>query len=200
MKRFEVPVGLNPLSTVLKGGDLGLLGELHAAQQSAEAEAARWKAGARTAFRVARKNGWEEGYQAGLETAQAPLAKLASELAETVTKTRDQVGEMALAIARKVIGDLPDDAVMPGLIKTALADCGATAPVVVAISADVAKEGRAQIKAAIANATIPATLETDPALGAHECELRMGDCFIEISAERQIDTLAAALLAGGGDD
>ncbi|MFQ6547737.1 FliH/SctL family protein [Aestuariibius sp. 2305UL40-4] len=195
MRRYELPkrLALDPPPIILTAEELALC--THAAELSARAadEAERWTKAARFAFRKARRDGWAEGYDAGLAEARATIAEVLSQFRESAEQARSTTASLALDIARKVVGDLPDTVSLTGAVTVAIREHRDAGRVVVAMPAATPSVMRACIEALVESSEADVRFEVDAKLESGRCELRTPAGIVDVTPQRQLQTLAALL-------
>ncbi|WP_208350330.1 FliH/SctL family protein [Pseudaestuariivita rosea] len=189
-----------PLPTVIKANELELCIQAEQTYLLAEYEAKRWTDAGRQAFRSAKKEGWQEGYDDGLATAKAALTDIAAELTGRLEQIENDAQILAMEIARKLVSSLPAQDIVSGIVEAALTAYRDEKSITVVMSARASDEEKTRVQSVIQSSKIPAVLEFDSAVHPDGCELRLSSGFVDLSIDRQFEKLAAVLMAEVGDE
>lgn len=153
----------------------------------AEERAARLHAAASAAFRKARADGEAQGRAEGMERGARLLREAAAGLRATEAALTGEIGIIALAVVRRLLGEIEDMRLVPALVRTAL---------------DARREERAaRLRVPPGWAPRLAPLELgiavvpDPTLRPGECLLELDDELREIGVEAQLAAIEAVFRA-----
>ena len=143
--------------------------------------------------RLERQRGYEEGLQQSAEAGAAFLQKLQMETDAYWAKREEELVPLILAVAHKVLSDLPANDVMTGLVKTALAEHTHDSAIVVSV----APSASSVLTKALAGFDGASKLKViaDPLLSDGECVLVHPKGRTRIGLLDQFRALLAALKA-----
>lgn len=153
----------------------------------AERRAARLHEAASAAFRKARADGLAQGRAEGMETGARLLCEAATALRATEAALTEEIGVIALAVVRRLLGGIEETRLLPALVRTAL-------------------DARTEERAArlrvpphwalrLAALELGVTVVPDPALRPGECLLDLDNGVREIGVEAQLAAIEAAFHA-----
>jgi flagellar biosynthesis/type III secretory pathway protein FliH len=190
---------------VLRAAEVPLLQDAHAlrerwvdlvqhegdrqARAAQEAEAARAAAAAE-----GRVQGREEGRREARERLAATLVSLAQASAQERERLQASVGALALQVARKLLGRLPDDTLLAALADTAARETLTAPPLALVVHPERADAVRTQL-AALArddDAALRFEVRADAACAPDTCRLETEHGTVDASLDAQLARLAQA--------
>lgn len=148
----------------------------------AEREAARWTRSARDGFEAERAGARAEGHAEGVADGLARFAAIREETARARAAWEGEAHALALAAVEHFFAAVPRPDLLREAVRRAFDDRAAVGTTVAVNPAD-----------ADALRASGMTVETDPALGRGEAELRGGDAVVALSLARHLHLLRRAL-------
>ena len=141
----------------------------------------------------------QRGYQEGLNEGAAAAARLVQDATLAIeaywSEREQELVTLALAIAHRVVSELPSDAVLAGIARTAIAEHRHDARLMLCAAPDAAAALRRSLGESAA--TVHAEVQADPAMAPGECVLSHSRGRTSIGLLDQFRAMLAAAGAAG---
>lgn len=158
--------------------------------EAARAQAQRLRTEAEQTYEQARLEGRRQGLDEGRQAAVEALARRQAELDRWQAAAEPALAELALNIARQLIGELSPGERLLALTRQALTDFRQDQALVLQLAPGEAEAARLPL----AEAGLSLTVDADPSLSPGQARLGRGQGAVELGVEAQLAQVRRALL------
>jgi len=163
--------------------------------QEATREAERLREEAKDVVEHARQRGFDAGRQEGAKATARLLAETAARADQQLAQADHQIIDLALAVVRRVLGELDVDEQIARAITQALAQQRQNQPLTLHVPPNQADHLRTRIETMVdATQRHLITIEPDDHLKPGQCRLASDIGFVDLGIEAQLNALHQGLL------
>ncbi|MGI9506682.1 MAG: type III secretion system stator protein SctL [Geminicoccaceae bacterium] len=165
--------------------------------EAAEREAERLREDAVSAFEDAKRRGFEEGRKDGAEAAARLLAETAGRADRQLREADRQIIDLALAVLRRVLGDLDIGKLLTRAVQQALISERRDRQLTLHVAPDMVDRLRADLDGIVdPDMRHLITVEPDAKLLPGDCRLASAIGFVDLGIEAQLTALHQGLVDG----
>lgn len=166
----------------------------YAFRAAAEADAARLRQEALDTFRAESRRGFETGREAGAQEAALLLQAAERLISETLAGLEQDLVLLAVDLAERILGEVPDRAAILQSARHALSDLRGDDSGVFYVAPHHLREFARDLAAAAGERAADIAVEADPAAGPRDCSLMTARGIMRLGVEAQLTALRAGIL------